>query len=195
MAQRIKSKASKGRTRDRAPRRVASRVNRGRKRASGRRSRTGILPPEYDSRHGVKLIMPQPERWRFKEEANNETDLRFYFERLPPDRKAPLRVLYRSTRGGSYLGLREFAEDILGQNIFMDQPGTDGRFRGMPALIVDQNASMCKFGYTRDVRVHERNIFFRNGDRWCYFCLLSAPNDFSRRLVELDEVLKGILVN
>lgn len=194
MAQRGKTRAAKGSGKGRAPRRMTTRVSKGRKRASGRRSRVVLQRPDYKDRHGVDLEMPNPERWRFKEERNSESELRFYFEQLPVHRTTPVRVVFRSSTYAPFLNLREYARDQLGERVFDEQPGIEGRFRGMPALIVDQNVSMRKFGYTVDVRVHERSIFFRNGDRWFHFSLLTPPNEFRRRLMDLDEVLKGILV-
>jgi hypothetical protein len=194
MAQRTRTKAGKQRSREQTPRRLASRVSKGRKRASGRQRRVILKRPDY-ARHEVSLDMPNPERWRFKEELNSANELRFYFEWLPVRRASPVRVLYRGTTQAPYLSLKEYAMDVLGEHVFVEQPGIEGRFRGMPALIVDQNVSMRKFGYTTDVRVHERSIFFRNGDRWCHFSLLTPPNEFSQRLMDIDEVLKGILVN
>ncbi len=70
MAQRGKTRAAKGSGKDRAPRRMTTRVSKGRKRASGRRSRVLLQRPDYKDRHGVDVEMPNPERWRFKEERN-----------------------------------------------------------------------------------------------------------------------------
>ena len=65
MGQRVKSKGRK--SRERTPRRVASRISKGRKRVSERRrSGNKARRPDYVDRHGVSLNMPSPERWRFR---------------------------------------------------------------------------------------------------------------------------------
>lgn len=193
MAQRRKPKTNKRSTRTSSPRRVVARKSPGRKRVSERRF---TLPTEHDytQPHGVTVSMPDPKLWKFREELNSATELRFYFERLPRQR-LPVRLVFSSLTVDVYIPLRDFAASLLGQYTMEQQPGVEGRFRGMPALVIDQNITSLKLGYRRDLPTHQRVIFFRKGRRLCYFDLRSPALDFTAHLDDLDEVLKGIEVN
>lgn len=195
MAQRSKTtKSSKSRQRAGTPRRVGSRRNKGRKSVSERRQRV-IPQPEYQASHGVDLVMPDPRRWRFKEDVNTTEHLRFHFEQIPSRRKAPVRLHFSSCEASKSVTLRKFAKYRLGGDVFDGQPGIEGRFRGMPALIVDQNVSVRKFGFAEDSRVIERVIFFRSGKRICTIEIWVPPSEMRRQQTELDEVLRGITIN
>jgi hypothetical protein len=194
MAQRSKTtKSSKSRQRTGAPRRVGSRRNQGRKSASGRSQRVN-LTPEYQESHGVDLVMPDPKRWRFKEDVNTSEHLRFHFEQIPSRRKAPVWLHFSTCEASRSTKLRSFAEYRLGKDVFAGQPGIEGRFRGMPALIVDQNVSVRKLGFSHDDRVIERVIFFRSKGRICTVEIWVPPSELRVQQMELDEVLSGITV-
>jgi hypothetical protein len=183
MAQRTKKTTR--RTAQTSPRRVAKRKPSPstRTRVSGRkRSKSSF--DSYAERHGVKLALPDPENWRFKEEVNNDRELRFYVERLP--RKAvPTRLVFRSVYDPR-TSLRSFAMGLLGDYYFEQNTGIEGRFRGMPALMIDHTTDSRRLGSKRNLPAHQRIIFFRNGRRLCYF-------DLRRPVDSLDDPLNEVL--
>ena len=156
--------------------------------------RKSSKPQDYSQLHGVTISMPDPKLWKFREELNSATKLRFYFERLP-QQHLPVRLVFSSLAVDMYIQLRDFAISLLGQNTMEYNYGVEGRFRDMPALVVDQNITSLKLGYRRDLPAHRRVIFFRKGRRLCYFDLRSPALDFIAHLDELDEVLRNIKVH
>ena len=123
-------------------------------------------------------------RWKFARVRANRDELVFGFS-LIKRKQDKLSVMYHQRQGVTYRSLRKFATDLVDKSLLDEEPGIEGRFRGMSALIVDRNEIFRG-------RVHCRRIFFRTESRWCCFKLQGQVDSFNSNLVEFDEVLKAI---